>query len=305
MSDQDLDLITDLIGGRLSPGERDAALARIASDPTLQSEYEVQLATASLLHDLPAPAMTAAERTALRASLREQLQLGEVAAPVVAPAPSRWQRWWAPATALAAAAAVVVGALVILPGGGSDDSSELVAAVLSETDQTSRNADTAAGGETHADGALSDETATTTAAAEDRAPDAAAETTTSSASAETTTTAAASSIELGEAPTMGALPHLPDQDLEEIALAYGDGSSSSFSPFDSSTAADAAVDLERAEVCVDAASAAVSPSVVTPVATTTVAGADAVVLSVAPPEEDLYFVVVEIATCRELASTRS
>ena len=49
MSDNDLDLITELINGRLSPDERRAALARVAADPELQSEYETQLAVSSLL----------------------------------------------------------------------------------------------------------------------------------------------------------------------------------------------------------------------------------------------------------------
>ena len=302
MSEQDLDLITELISGRLSPGERDDALARVASDPALQSEYEVQLATASLLHDLPAPTMTADERSALHASLREQLNLDEAAPPVVAPAPSRWQRWWAPATALAAAAAVIVGAIVILPGGGNDDSFEPAAALMSENTETSRSADTPAGGATNSGDPSSDEAATTPAA-DELGPEAGAEATTTAA-AETTTTAAASSVELGEFRTLGALPHLPDQDLDEIALAYGDGSENLVSQFGSSTADDAAVDLEGAEACVNKATTTALPAIVTPVATTTVEGADAVVLSVAPPEGELYFVILGIATCRELASTQ-
>ena len=66
MSDHDLDLITELINGRLSPDERRAALARVAADPELQSEYETQLAVSSLLGDAPAPTMTAPMRAMAR-----------------------------------------------------------------------------------------------------------------------------------------------------------------------------------------------------------------------------------------------
>ena len=102
MSEHDLDLITELINGHLTPDERRAALSRLAADPELQSEYETQLAVASLLSEAPPPTMTAAERSGLRVTLRQQLNLEDASAPVVV-ASSRWQRWWAPVTGLAAA----------------------------------------------------------------------------------------------------------------------------------------------------------------------------------------------------------
>ena len=116
MSDHDIDLITELINGHLSPDERRAALARVAADPELQSEYKTQLAVSSLLGDAPAPTMTAAERSELRTALRQQLNLNEAPPPAVVTTtcarggwgtcwPARcallararkrsWRRWW-------------------------------------------------------------------------------------------------------------------------------------------------------------------------------------------------------------------
>lgn len=296
MSEHDLNLIADVISGDLSPSERDAALAHIASDPALQSEYETQLATASLLHDLPSPSMTAEERSTLHASLRRQLHLDEAPVPVVAPAPSRWQRWWAPATGLAAAAAVVVGAIVILPGSGSDDSFQVASAALTETTAASRAADASADGGSDSDGSFADEESSQPEAASE------AETTTTAAAAETTTIAAAEDI-MGEDPVAG-LPHMPDGDLNEIALAYASTPETFAQGLDpltkgSSSAVSAAVDMCLAEV-----SSAADSSIVVPVATTAVDGTDAVVLSVTPPDADPYFVALDLATCAELDSTR-
>lgn len=287
MSEHDLNLITDLISGRLSPSERAEALQYVASNPALQSQYETQIATASLLHDLPSPAITPEERSTLHASLRHQLHLDDAPVPAAAPAPSRWQRWWAPVTGLAAAAAVIVGAVVILPGGGSDDSFEAVSAALSETTVASQSADTSTGGGADSDGALADEAATTTAPA----------------AAETTTTAASAEEFAGEAPPTS-LPHVPDGDLDSIALAYAGDPESLARGFDSLTKngtsdADPGIDACRAE-----ASSADDTSVIVPVATTVVDGAEAVVLSVTPPGSEAYLVALDLTTCEELASTR-
>ena len=298
MSEHDLNLIADVISGDLSPRELDAALAHIASDPALQAEYETQLATASLLHDLPSPSMTAEERSTLHASLRQQLHLDDAPTPVVAPAPSRWQRWWAPVTGLAAAAAVVVGAIVILPGGGSDDSFDVASASLAATTVAARDADPSVGGGADSDGSVNEEAAPTEAASE-------AETTTTTAAAETTTTAAATAEDMmGDEPPAG-LPHLPEGDLEEIALAYtadpqafGLGLASLMK--DSSSAV-----APGADACVAEASAtAGAAAVVVAVATTTVDGVEAAVVSVTPPDTEPYFVALDLATCEELDSTR-
>jgi len=297
MSEHDLNLIADVISGDLSPSERDAALAHIASNPALQSEYETQLATASLLHDLPSPSMTAEERSTLHASLRQQLHLDDAPAPVVAPAPSRWHRWWAPVTGLAAAAAVVVGAIVILPGSGSDDSFEVASASLTETTVASRNAGPSAGGEAESDGSFAaEDTETTQSAAE-------AETTTTAAASEETTTTAAAATEgvTGDAPP-DTLPHLPDGDLSSIALAYADDPETFTRGIDSlpkDASSEAARDVD---VCV-AEAAPKDDAFVVPIATITVDGADAVVLSVTPPDAEPYFVALDLATCEELGST--
>lgn len=297
MSEHDLNLITDLISGRLSPGERDEALRYVASDPALQSEYETQLATASLLSDLSAPAMTAEERSTLHASLRQQLHLDDAPAPVVTPAPSRWQRWWAPVTGLAAAAAVIVGAVVILPNSGSDDSFEFASAALTETTVASRNADTPAGGGADLDGSFADEETEPTEATS------AAETTTTAAMSEETTTTAAATDVTGEAPP-DALPHLPDDDLNSIALAYADDPESFTRGLESLTKDASSVAARGLDVCVAEASSDDDAFVVVPVATITVDGTDAIVLSVTPPDAEPYFVALDLATCQELGSTR-
>ncbi len=298
MSEHDLNLITDLVSGRLSPGERDEALRHISSDPALQAEYETQLATASLLSDLPAPAMTADERSTLHAALRQQLHLDDALAPVVAPAPSRWQRWWAPVAGLAAAAAVIVGAVVILPNSGSDDSFEVASAALTDTTVASRNADPSVVGEDESDGSFAAEDTETPQSG------AAAETTTTAAASEETTTTAGAGAEglTGEAPT-DALPHLPDGDLSSIALAYANDPETFASGFDLSTK-DGSPDTARGvDVCVAEASSNDDASVFVPVATITVDGADAVVLVVTPPDAEPYFVALDVATCEELGST--
>ena len=297
MSEHDLNLITDLVSGRLSPSERDEALRYVASDPALQSEYETQLATASLLSDLPAPAMTADERSTLHASLRQQLHLEDAPAPVVAPAPSRWQRWWAPVTGLAAAAAVIIGAVVILPSSGSDDSFEVASAALTETTAASGNADASAGGGADLEGSFADEPTEPTEAASEAEP-----TTTAAASEETTTTAAAADV-TGDAPP-DALPHLPDGDLNSIALAYADDPETFTRGIDSLPKDGSPEAARGVDVCVAEASSADEGFVVVPVATTTVDGTDAIVLSVTPPDAEPYLVALDLATCQELASTR-
>jgi len=292
MSEHDLNLITDLVSGRLSPGARDEALRYVASDPALQSEYETQLATASLLSDLPAPAMTADERSTLHASLRQQLHLEGAPAPVVAPAPSRWQRWWAPVAGLAAAAAVIVGAVVVLPNSGSNDSFEVASAALTETTAASRNAEGA-----DLDGSFADEATEPTEAASE-----AETTTTAAASEETTTTAAAGDVTGDAAPD--ALPHLPDGDLNSIALAYA-GDPETFTRGIDSYPKDGSPEAARSvDVCVAEASSADEGFVIVPIVTTTIDGTDAIVLSVTPRGAAPYLVALDLATCQELASTR-
>lgn len=293
MSEHDPNLITDLISGRLSPSERDEALEYIASDPALRSEYETQLATSSLLHDLPSPALTAEERSTLHASLRQQLHLDDAPALVVAPAPSRWQRWWAPVTGLAAAA-VVIGVIVVLPS-GQDESFEAISASLTETTaQASSDANSSDGGGETLDGAFADEQAAPTESAE-------AETT--AAAEETTTTAASAAEVTGDAPP-GALPHVPDGDLESIARSYGNDPDVFARGYASLTKDGSSDVVSDIDVCLTEASSAADTSVLELVATTVVDGAEAVVLSVTSSDGEPYLVALDLATCEELASTR-
>ena len=135
MNDNDIELITSLIGGELPEPEQAEAFARIGSDPELQEAYEQQLAVASMLATTPAVAMTADETASLHTTLRTELRLGEATA-TVATTPSGWSRWWVPLTGLATAA-VVVFAIAVLPGAlDGTDSADVVSAPAAEQETT-------------------------------------------------------------------------------------------------------------------------------------------------------------------------
>lgn len=292
MSDHDLDLITELISGRLSPEERRAALTRVAADPKLQSEYETQLTTASLLRETPTPTMTATERSNLHAALRQQLHLDDAPVPV-APAPSRWQRWWAPVTGLAAAAAVVVGAVVILPDSGTDDSLQFAAAEVTTTVQASRSDEADVGGSGDSDGSIEEEqTITTAAASEELTPPAAAE------------DGITGTLEVAGADSPPSIPHVPDVDLDQLGLAYAAGPDEFDDELNKSAESTDPVDSSEVSACLDGSGDAAGEAWLSIVATATLEGVDVVVLSVTPSTGDPYLVALEVSTCRELASTR-
>jgi len=292
MSDHDLDLIAELINGNLSPDERRAALARVAADPELRSEYETQVAVASLLSETPAPTMTAAERSEMHTSLRQQLNLDDSPAAAVA-APSRWQRWWAPVTGLAAAAAVIIGVVIVLPDNGSDDSLQFAVAEVTSTIEASRNdgADVA-GSADAADGADEERTTTTAAASEEFDP---------TFTAEDSTDA---TLESAGEPSPEALPHIPDVDLNELGLAYAEGEDEFEDELDKSSTVPDPVPRSAAGVCLDEAGVGENEGSLTIVATATIDGVDVVVVSVTPPVEDPYLVALDAYTCEELATTR-
>lgn len=292
MSDHDLDLIAELINGHLSPDERRAALARVAADPELTSEYETQVAVASLLGEAPTPTMTAAERSEMHAALRQQLNLDDSPAPVVA-APSRWQRWWAPVTGLAAAAAVIIGVAIVLPDSGSDDSLQFAAAEVTSTVQASGNDGADVGGSADAaDGADEDVTTTTAAASEELAPAFAAE------------DAMDGTLESAGEPSPEALPHIPDVDLNRLGLAYAEGEDEFEDELSKSSTVPDRVTASVDGVCLDGAGDGESEDSLTIVATATIDGVDVVVVSVTSPIEDPYLVALDANTCEELASTR-
>ena len=292
MSDHDLDLIAELINGHLSPDERRAALARVAADPELRSEYETQVAVASLLSEAPAPTMTAAERSEMHTALRQQLNLDDSPAPVVA-APSRWQRWWAPVTGLVAAAAVIIGVVIVLPDSGSDDSLQFAAAEVTSTVQASRNDGADVGGSADAaDGADEEMTTTTAAASEELAPTFTAEDSTDG------------TLESADEPSPGALPHIPDVDLNELGLAYAEGEDEFEDELNKSSTVPDTVTTSAAGICLDGAGDGENESSLTIVATGTIDGVDVVVVSVTPPIEEPYLVALDANTCEELASTR-
>jgi len=292
MSDHDLDLIAELINGHLSPDERRAALARVAADPELRSEYETQVAVASLLSETPAPTMTADERSEMHTALRQQLNLDDSPAPVVA-ANSRWQRWWAPVTGLAAAAAVIIGVVIVLPDSGSDDSLQFAAAEVTSTVQASRNDGADVGGSADAaDGADEGMTTTTAAASEELAPTFTAEDSTDGA------------LESAGEPSPEALPHIPDVNLNELGLAYAEGADEFEDELNKSSTVPDPVTTSAAGVCLDGAGDGENEGSLSIVATATINGVDVVVVSVTPSIEEPYLVALDANTCEELASTR-
>ena len=299
MSNHDQDLITDLISGRLSHEESEAALARLAQDPQLRSEYESQLAVASLLADATGPTMTAQERSTLRASLIQQLNLEDSPAPVpVVAAPSLWQRWWAPAMGLAAAAAVIVGFVVIQPQGNSDDALTFAAADVTTTAASqSAGAD---GGETAEPDGLnfSDESAATTGSEET--------TTTAAAAAETTTTAALEAAEsqpqAGDFQTRS-VPSVLATDLERLAEAYAAGAGEFDDELNKSTSDQLTIDMVTVEECLAVNGDLLEEgAALEVVATTVVAETEAAVIAVTPPGAAPYLVALDLSSCRVLDS---
>jgi hypothetical protein len=294
MSDNSVDLITELISNRLSPAERRAALTRIAADSDLQSEYETQLATASLLSEAPAPTMTAAERSDLHSALRQQLNLDEALAPVVA-APSRWQRWWAPVTGLAAAAAaVIIGAVIILPESGSDDSLQLAAAEVTSTVQASGSDEAHLGGSADSVGDAVEEQTTSTAAASGAL---------ATPSAAEDGTAGTPEVAAEAGPR--SVPHLPDIDLEQLSLAYAEGADDFENQLNDSAEGLDTVETSEVNGCLDETGAAASGDSLSIIAAGTFDGVEVVVLSVTPSVGDPYLVALDTSTCQELHSTRS
>ena len=135
MNDTDLDLIIAIADGRLTGQAEQDALTRISSDPELSGELAAQISAMDELKMLEPALMTASERTALRNTLIEQLNLSP-AAPVAAVAARR--PWWQPVLGLASAAAVII-LIVALPSvfTSSDDSSaDFVALAPGETTST-------------------------------------------------------------------------------------------------------------------------------------------------------------------------
>lgn len=289
MSDNNLDLITELISGRLSPDEQQAALERVAADPELQSEYESQLAVSSLLKETPPATMTAAERSELRSALRQQLHLDDAPAPVVA-APSRWQRWWAPVAGLAAAAAVVVGVVVVLPDGGSDDSLQFAAEEVTTTIQASGNDGADIGGSVDAAvGSAEAQTTTTAAASQEAVPSAAADDGTLEAA--------------GEAPP-DALPYVPEANLDELALAYAEGAEEFESELNKSSAVPEPRAAFGAGTCLGEVEDGTDEAERTILATGTIDEVEVIFVAVVSPTEEPYLVALDASSCAEVASTR-
>lgn len=125
MNDHDRDLILDLTEGTLSAQDAERARAQVASNAELAAAYELQMAAKNELDTLAPVTMATEERSALRATLIDELHLESAVAPAPAVAPRRGFAWWKPVAGIASVAAVVA-AIVVLPGslGGSDDAGD-------------------------------------------------------------------------------------------------------------------------------------------------------------------------------------
>lgn len=294
MNERNEELIVDLIGGRLSPDEEQAALVRMENDAALRAEYESQMSVVSRLGASSSPSMTPDERSKLHAALRRQLHLDDDPVPVVA-APSRWQRWWAPVGGLAVAAAVVLGAVVVLPGTLSGDDSdgafEMASAVIATTVPTAPLADALASV------TESPETDQVTPQAEESVD---AGGMAADGEAQPTTTAAA--YEAAAPPAD--LPYLVDVDLDalESELASDPESLRNAIPAPSTKSLELGTPLM--EACLDTLRIADTASSISPIATTTYEDTEAVVVSVSPPEGDPFLAIFAVDSCEELASTQ-
>lgn len=126
MNETDIDIILAIAEGRLSGTSEEEALEHIAADPELGRELAAQMSAIEELQSIPPGVMTAAERTLLRQSLIEQLNLAPADAKAI---PVKQRRaWWQPMLGLATAAAFVL-AIVVVPSmlGDSDDGSDIAA----------------------------------------------------------------------------------------------------------------------------------------------------------------------------------
>jgi hypothetical protein len=296
MNERNQELIVDLLGGRLSPEEERAALARIETDPGLRAEYEVQISAISILNASGTPLMTADERTALHASLRRQLHLEDSPAAVVA-APPRWQRWWAPIGGLAIAAAVFIGAVVVLPGAlsgsDSDRTLELASAEITTTAPSTSHADDVAAvtgdegtGDNSAGGAAPE--ATENALEEE-----------SSADAET------QAVDTYEAAVAAPdLPYLTDVDLDSLAKDLASDPDSLRSSPSPSSSKSTEFDTDRVDACLESLRVDDPSSEIFPIAFATYENTVSVVVSVSPSAGDGFLAVYSVASCLQLASTQ-
>jgi hypothetical protein len=289
MKETDLALIIDLVAGRLPPEEEQAALALVAADPGLRTEYESQRAIAALLADTPSPSMTPQERVLLHSELKAHLHLGDPS-PVVAAAPSRWHRWLAPLGGLAVAAAVIIGAVVVLPGtlsgNNSEDSFDLASAPT-----------TTAAASTQGSGTLGSDSEAAQEAAPEVVPS-------PEPGADAITDGVLGQV-YSESVEKFDVPYVTGVDIDELAATYSsdptlvEESLSKRSTSASPTAQDHLLS------CLEVASANISDSVVVPLVVTPYEGVDAVIVAVTPETGESYLVVYALDSCTELADSRS
>ncbi len=120
MTDRDLDLIMALAEGSLPPDE--AAAAEAALDDASRAELAAQRQALMALSELSPAALTAAERSTLRAAIREELHVAPAPAarPLPAARPVPWYVRLLPALGATAAIVFVIGIGLNSLGGGDD-----------------------------------------------------------------------------------------------------------------------------------------------------------------------------------------
>ena len=121
MNDRDKDLIVDLLEGRLSRADSEAAMSRVADDPEFAAAYRQQMVVRDALAGQHEPMMSDAERSALRTRLVDELNI--VDQPVRSRPERPIRRWWQPVLGLTTVAAAVV-AIALLPGSLGSSSSD-------------------------------------------------------------------------------------------------------------------------------------------------------------------------------------
>lgn len=292
MNDRMQELVVDLIDGRLSAHDERVARTRIDADPAFRAEYEAQLSIISVLEASPTPMMTSEERSSLHTALRRQLHLDETPAPVVA-APPRWQRWWAPVGGFAVAAALLVGAVVVLPGSLSETDSG--ASVDVALDETTTIATSGASSEEFVDrieveGVGDGEKGATDSAVAG-----------GEASADTEDPSAQTYDAVSALPS---LPYLTAVDLDTLEREFSSDTDLLSRRLSESSTKASAAEFSLVEACLDMLRAEDSISAFSPIATTTVDGTTAVVVSVSPGEGDPYLAVLDVGSCQEIAITR-
>jgi hypothetical protein len=202
---------------------------------------------------------------------------------------------------------VIIGAVVILPGGGADDAANIASADLITTTAAAERFGLDGDEAAELDEAAEQDVLSSTDAAAATPPPPAETTTTAAAAGEPTATVPAGSEELApvaEDVQTGALPYIPDVDLERLDRAFAAGDEAFDEELSKSTSASPPVDPTAAALCLETSDAPPSAaSELEVIATATIDGIDVVLVAVVPPDAEPYLVALDVGSCRVLVST--